>query len=571
MKLSTIIEPLLSEINTNYSTEIISYLNINHLLIKFILQFKTNFIYIPSYLLSNTLFDITYSTLALFQGFSNTKDLYLHYLPIDIQEAKISWPYIADTICNYVERYQSEKALYLYSPFNYVNDVSHIESICNFLGYKTIRIDETEVNKNYKLNKISEATRSQRIAILPEDVNNNLTLLETIVNSYSEKFNELNEHQQINDIYKDNASSNSNRVSRKSKLITMKGYLSNSKIQSFFSMNTKENEIYKKIQNKLFQYCNQQKTLILIVDSFDIDHYIGNVKHTYNNSNEHKYLMNIIQKICGSKCPIIVLSDSMKLVTSIAQTMFSRYFECKFNFMYTSGECKYIHMYLLEVVLFLHVLINKYMNVQYSNTKDIIDMFSKQVNAFIEDNVNTNLHKIKQISEFIWYNNNLDLERCFVNMKQLFKHIDSTTKEMSHNEIISLLEDLKYNSSLIQSNIPGGDANRNKTFKQFVECLDNSSFDDYVDGCITNISNKRFMHVAKSKKLYFPDLTLRINIERHLFAIHNNCKNEIKYSLPLFQNIIDKDILKFIRQQDVIFFSNLLHRYLSSSSLPFYH
>ena len=583
-KLHSLIEPLLNELNKTHSTEIINYININHILTKFILQFKTNFIYIPSYLQSNPLFDITYSTLALFQGFSNTKDLYLHYEPIDIQEAKITWPYIADTICNYVERYQSEKALYLYSPFNYVNDVAHIESICNFLGYKTIRIDETEVNKNYKLNKISEATRSQRIAILPEDVNNNLTLLETIVNSYSDKFTELNDIQQVNDmLYKDNTCISSNKAlllssssSRKSKLITtMKGYSSNSKIQSFFAMNTKENEIYKKIQNKLFQYCNQQKTLILIVDSFDIDHYIGNVVCTYNNNNEHKYLMNIIQKISGSKCPIIVLSNSMKLVSSIASTMFNRYFECKFNFMYSSSECKYIHMYLLEVVLFMHVLINKYMNVQYNNTKDVVEMFITQVNAFIEDdNMNLNLQRIKRISEFIWYDNNLDLGRCFVTMKQLFKRVEGLiTNEMRHKDVITLLEKLTYDSTLIHANVYDNEQQqqqqRVKTLEQFVECVDNESFDDYVDGCVTSMANRRFMRVAKAKKLYYPDLTLSVNVERHLYNMHWD--NEVKYALPLFCNVVDRNVVSFIRQQDIVFFTRLLNHYVSLSSLPFYH
>jgi hypothetical protein len=72
---------------------------------------------------------------------------------------------------------------------DYVEKIKIVESICNELDYKIIRIDELEAQKNSQLNKISEATQSMRLSCLSERLSDKLKVLERIVNNDQLKFN----------------------------------------------------------------------------------------------------------------------------------------------------------------------------------------------------------------------------------------------------------------------------------------------------------------------------------------------------------------------------------------------
>ena len=62
---------------------------------------------------------------------------------------------------------------------NYIEKIKTVETICSDLDYKVIRLDELEMGKLNKLNKIAEATQSQRISSLPEGLSEKLKILET--------------------------------------------------------------------------------------------------------------------------------------------------------------------------------------------------------------------------------------------------------------------------------------------------------------------------------------------------------------------------------------------------------
>jgi hypothetical protein len=88
----------------------------------------------------------------------------------------------------------NKKALVLHSE-EYIEKVKIIESICNDLDYKILKLDEFESQKSAKLNKIAEATQSQRLSCLPDTMSEKLKILDAIINNNQLKFNSL-----LNDI-----------------------------------------------------------------------------------------------------------------------------------------------------------------------------------------------------------------------------------------------------------------------------------------------------------------------------------------------------------------------------------
>jgi len=83
----------------------------------------------------------------------------------------------------------SNRKAFVIHDSDYVEKIKIVESICNELDYKIIRIDELEAQKNSQLNKISEATQSMRLSCLSERLSDKLKVLERIVNNDQLKFN----------------------------------------------------------------------------------------------------------------------------------------------------------------------------------------------------------------------------------------------------------------------------------------------------------------------------------------------------------------------------------------------
>jgi hypothetical protein len=191
------------------------------------------------------------------------------------------------TIHNGSNGYKNRKALVI-NDNNYIDLIKSIEAICNDLDYKIIRLDELENQKNNKLNRISEATQSQRISCLPEALNEKLKMLERIINNDSQKFNKLlnincDIEQEVNMQY----SLPSNSTCTSSDTIT-----------HYFTLDTKERTVYNIIQDNIYQLCAKKKTLILIVDSF-------------SSEDDKTYLSGIINKISTTKCPIVILTSKL--------------------------------------------------------------------------------------------------------------------------------------------------------------------------------------------------------------------------------------------------------------------
>lgn len=156
--------------------------------------------------------------------------------------------------------------------------------ICGDQDYKIIRLDELENQKMNKLNRISEATQSQRLSCLPEALNEKLKILERIISNNHQKFNSLfNNHIDLSD-------------SQPSSMTPTTSTTASETITHYFTQDTKERSIYNTIQDNVYRICAKKKTLILIVDSF-------------KNEDDKTYLNGIINKISLTKCPIIILTS----------------------------------------------------------------------------------------------------------------------------------------------------------------------------------------------------------------------------------------------------------------------
>ncbi len=169
------------------------------------------------------------------------------------------------------------------------------------MDYHIIKIDDLESKKLLKLNKISEATQSQRITSISDIVKEKLGMLEKILNNNQIKFISFFN----NDFLKLSDSAFNSNLKEKNKNFINGGsfsnnnsnMISNKEITKYFAQDTKERKIYNNINSNLIKFLNKKKTLILLSDSFS------------NFEESKSYINSIIGKINDTKCPIVILTS----------------------------------------------------------------------------------------------------------------------------------------------------------------------------------------------------------------------------------------------------------------------
>ena len=468
-------------VEKNYIMDDLNKINKHILLTKFLLHSNSELIYIPNSLqISENYYN--FKELFLFNGYDGTKNLFLNFFPCNKEECLNFWSEIYISIEKYIKNYDYEKALYIYTKQDYFNYLRKAEIICSLLNYNIIRIDETDLAKYLKLNKIYEATQSQCISFIPDELNNRIFLLESILNNYIEKWKEIIKYNNnfhslskvtednINDI--DSPSTNSTchkKIIKNNSVVTNKKDINkkNKKNESdkfmknitkYFLLNTEENTIFKIIQNNIYKYCSIQKTLILISDSFSSDE-------------DKKYMVNILNKISKSKIPIIILTNSPPLTINNSKK------NNKLIFSNISNKTnKKLFIYQFYLILYLYIILEEIINNQNNSMDEII--------LFIKDKINNdNLDKkyLNKIYEIIYKLSH----KCKYDMESMGYLLKDKLGKMKNNEI-----DLKHKILLLEEQF--NEKNKIKYYNDLYYNYEYISFKDVESTKIEKYSNKLF-------------------------------------------------------------------------------
>jgi hypothetical protein len=220
----------------------------------------------------------------------------------------------------------NNKAFVIYDDLDFISSEKIIEAVCNDMDYQILKIDDLEIRKLLRFQKISEATQSKRISSVPDSLNNKVDILEKILNNNTERFlsffNSNNTDENIDNNTNDNnllkneakilnskkdkekeAKKNNNRNLHEKNHLGINNLINISKeITDFYTSNiTKEREVFKAIKHNMMKFVNNKKTLILISD-------------TFSNIEESKsYINSILGKVNETKTPIIILTSKLIL------------------------------------------------------------------------------------------------------------------------------------------------------------------------------------------------------------------------------------------------------------------
>jgi hypothetical protein len=438
-------------------------------------------------------------------------------------------------------KHRETKALVIFDD-GYVELVKTIETICNDMDYKILKLDELESGKINKLNKISEATQSQRLSSLPEYINEKLKILDKIVNNESHKFSFM-----LNETMTNNFSSGSNYSSlqTQSQLMRSDSLNSNDSVKStapithWFQQDTKERMLFNTIQDNIYQICAKKKTLILIVDSFS--HY----------EDDKNYLNSIMEKISTSKCPIVILTKSCEnfqssnninsgtsLFTLLNET--TKNYKERFSFYHTTRceDYKKKTYLLIAVVLLLHLIISENFekglgkNLDGSLTAQSIFQSVKEIwttNLLNELEQGGVFDRLVTISYKISLDLQWDLESIFFSLNEVIRknqkyNYKEKLKQLNQvynpfNKIVRKYEEYKEEEPEIIINLCDSNSNTDSQFssqegknnffffesllnengavekntlKKIVRMTENFSFQDALDNKISNFSKKNY-------------------------------------------------------------------------------
>lgn len=519
-----------------YIKDDIIKINRNNLLIKLLLHSNNEFFFIPLSLQINDNYK-NFKEIFLFNGYNNTKNLFYNFFPCNKEECLIFWSEIFNPINKYIKNFDNEKALYIYSSQDYFNYLKKAEIIFSILNYNIIRIDETDLTKYLKLNKIYEATQSQSISFIPDELNNRMFLLESILNNFIEKWKDITKYNNnklkslskisedtFNEI--DSPSTNSTYI-KKSKIINNNNLINKKEsrknkknengkfmknITKYFLSNTEENSLFKVIQSNIYNYCNIQKTLILISDSF-------------SSEEDKKYMINILNKISKSKIPMIILTNSQPLIPNNSKK------NNKLIFSSISNKInKKLFIYQYYLILYIELLLGEILNKKnYNSMKQVLDSIKEKVNNFTIEKEKTYLNKLYEITYKLSHKCKYDMETMGYLLKY---HLGKIEKKEEFNKKILLIEE----------DIKEIKINKNN-YIDFYDNYEYISFKDSLYNHIEKYSEKLFSCLNNNEEgvnLEYEKLENNYNLEKLEFSDYSLESENIKkiiYS-PINQKIV---------------------------------
>ena len=257
---------------------------LNEIIIKFLLQLKNiNIVYVPEELLSEV-----YNSKEISQcirnliGYDSLKQITMNSYPNTEKECEILIPEITKIIKNYLNNFYGGKGLYIYVQHDYLYYLKKIKLLCNLFNYEISVIEETNKAKYITLDKLSEAMRTRRLPSIPEQLDNQMLMLEEMVNSESYKWKifikEENEEKENNSITK-----NENSLIKEYNILAMKK-TKNANIENYLLKQNNNNENKNDFIKKNIQLDEESKDSKDDLSTSDANY----IKKNKNNKNINK-------------------------------------------------------------------------------------------------------------------------------------------------------------------------------------------------------------------------------------------------------------------------------------------
>ena len=412
-----------------------------------------------------------------------------------------------------------------------------LEIIFDNFDFQIIRL-ENESIKIMKLNKISEALKSERINSISEEFNKKLNILEFISMNDQIKFNNF----LIGCNYNNNINNKENKkkfddeiidLSKEEKIFYPKSQILNSKHtisilgKSQNENKNSENKIFNVIKQNIYNIFNNKKTLLLIVDSFDEDD---------NNYNKN-YLKEICNKINESKIPIVLLTNNLNIFLNNNNENFDF-----FKIENEEFENKENIIFYISNIIILHLFLN------IENFNENIEKLKLKIkNFFLDSNLNyfliTHLiHKnIINLSEKIVYFKKFNFEEILFYLSDIFRKIDK--KNIQKTEIFEKFKNLiehdfeKFINNSIEVDI------NSKIIDFDFNAIEKDSFED----CYLNKKNKKnnknnlnFKQRLKEDKNFYQKY-----LKNHLILHKKEIVNINEFFKTIFK-LKEKNIINFL-------------------------
>ena len=507
-------------------------INIKEFLIKFLLHFKIKLIYIPKNIIlkDNTQ---NYTDITLFTGFNESKSSFLQYIPTDQIQSELFWNKLTNIIKDYTSNFDGGKSLYIKTESDYRNYVKTVETICLILNYHIIRLDETEATKYLKLNKIYEATQSRKLPFIPDSINNKISLIKLMNENFNIKWKEIIEEniESLVTLYHRKENDDSGLSSE-----------SDNKSSNNNVPETLGKQLFKLIYRNVTKYCNEQKNLILISDSFSCD-------------DDRQYFLNILDKIPKIKIPLIILSDNIDYVSTLGDNLTS---DLRFETINDDDNSIGIYIYYISVILFFHIFCFEELNSKFNSLEDFVDKLIEKLSRYnIDEN---NKKQLIAISEFLIYKHNFDLESIFYEIHRILKKFKYIPRIRNFHSKLS-----KFWELLISK-----DKNEKKPIliDELVEKTEMFSFYDYLVNQKDLMAEKEFQNNVyyKRKKKIIDDFE-EVNLESQ--KINQILKDEIFYENNYCQIFIS-NFIKTINKRDKKKLTNYFSIFITNKNLHYY-
>ena len=555
------------------------YSNLKNIISKYLIMTYDKLFYIPKSFITGDA-NTEKKNLKLIGGFNDRKNIHLEYHPINIEEGKFFYSGLTKKLTQYISSFRkkikkkikTQNALVLYNSGNdLVENVKTIETICEDLGYLTIRLDELENNKCAKFNKTSEATKSQRISSLSEDLISKIRILHYLA---EEKGNNSKWIDYLNscgiipsqntasnneDVIMRELENNDTQMSSQQNQNTLLSVNLISKVNNFRKVEKNDDsfeyKMFDNFQRNIFDISLSKRTLILIVDTFS----------PVDDENK-QYLSNIISKIPATKCPIVILTNNLSIFNSISPPSNISHFD--FYKIDNEEKENIPHLiYLLVILIYFHLYIKK------SQSNEINEII-KDIN---ENNLKNSVLKLKFLNNKIFGKIvkiaiRIAIEKRF-NFEAIMNYLSMVFRKLKAIDLddkILYLEKYTYDSEDLGEDDYVIDFNNE--MGQMVNDLESVSFADYKYGKIKKLSYKKYSQLSKNKINY----ALGVNIEQYFIEEQIGYEKESGNFNDIYESKkfpINNEIsrARYIENKQCYFLYSSTHNFLSKQSINLYN
>ena len=555
---------LLDCLNEVFDKEVILNFNekiIMNLINKYLLNSFYNIIFISKNLLEND--DINnnlINDLNLLKLNNYSKNKQIDYFPINIEEINLIYPNLRKKLYYFLENFNYKKMLILYSK-NYIKYIKYIDIIFNNYNYLLIKLEDDK-NKIKKLDKIVESLYSYRINSIDIEISKKLDLIELVLskedlNKYkinlNNIYNNISKKKEQNINIEKEKEKNINIIKELNKNIEFKEnnkynknlcIIGNKEDKLNNIINFKyEKEIMNYLKIKIYNYLNNKKSLLFIIDEFNDD---------INNNYNKIYLNKINNKIKNSKIPIVILTNNINKLKCIE---YNNYKIDYFNIEIEEKNNINNIIYSVSVIILLNLYIykcNNIINFEYYINNLCYSLNKNKIKEYLKSN-NICLKLVKLTEKIVYYKKFILEDIIYY----IFKNINSINIK-KNNDIYYVFDKFK---NLVEEDLKIYNFEYNNLFNKYYKYdfksdeFEKNSFFDYIENLKKKDRKSIFSKKIKLEKNFYMKY-LKYHTILHSKEI-NNLNNFIKKIYEAeekvllekfrFKNSIDNNKIKLIK------------------------